>query len=201
MNSRYNINDKQANTRRLIIAPVFLLLIISESCKKFIKVDSPDTNISIQNVYENDATAASVLTGVYAQMARGFSPIDEAPGISIFAGLSADELKCFSTTDNTYFPFYTNNLSAENIGVSFWNKIYNYIYIANGAIEGLNKSQSLNPDINKQLLGEAHFIRAFSYFYLVNLYGGVPLGFNYKLQSQCDAFSISNRRCISTNYF
>ena len=49
------------------------------------------------------------------------------------------------------------------------------IFTINSAIEGLNKSSSLTPAIKQQLLGEALFMRAFCYFYLVNLYGDVPL--------------------------
>src|SRR5690606_14630823 len=36
-------------------------------------------------------------------------------------------------------------------------------------------SSSLSEGIRKRLEGEAKFVRAFSYFYLVNLYGDVPL--------------------------
>jgi hypothetical protein len=47
--------------------------------------------------------------------------------------------------------------------------------LTNSAIEGLNASKSLTPAVKQQLLGEAKFMRAFCHFYLVNLYGDVPL--------------------------
>ncbi len=37
------------------------------------------------------------------------------------------------------------------------------------------KSTSLNPHVKNQLMGEAKFMRGFCYFYLVNLFGDVPL--------------------------
>ena len=39
---------------------------MSSSCKKFVEVDAPVTSITGDNVYNNDATAIAVLTGIYA---------------------------------------------------------------------------------------------------------------------------------------
>jgi hypothetical protein len=47
--------------------------------------------------------------------------------------------------------------------------------MADSAIAGLNSATGLTPAVKIQLLGEAKFVRAFSYFYLVNLYGDCPL--------------------------
>src|SRR5690606_2304006 len=52
---------------------------------------------------------------------------------------------------------------------------YNTIYQCNAALEGLNVSGTVDDELKKQLEGEVLFIRAFTYFNLVNLYGGVPL--------------------------
>jgi hypothetical protein len=49
------------------------------------------------------------------------------------------------------------------------------VYKCNAAIDGLQKSTKLTPAVHQQLLGEAKFMRAFFYFYLVNLFGDVPL--------------------------
>ncbi len=53
--------------------------------------------------------------------------------------------------------------------------MYTTIFQINQVIEGLAGSTSLTPSVKQQLEGEAKFMRAFSYFYLVNLYGDVPL--------------------------
>jgi len=42
-------------------------------------------------------------------------------------------------------------------------------------IEGVSKSTTLTPAVSQQLLGEAKFMRAYCYFFLVNMYGDVPL--------------------------
>lgn len=42
-------------------------------------------------------------------------------------------------------------------------------------LKGLEGTNALTPAIKQQLTGEAKFIRAFCYFYLVNFFGDVPL--------------------------
>lgn len=49
------------------------------------------------------------------------------------------------------------------------------MYNVNATIEGAGKSTTLTKALKDQLLGEAYFTRAFFYFYLVNMYGNVPL--------------------------
>ncbi len=42
-------------------------------------------------------------------------------------------------------------------------------------IESLSNFSGLTLSVKQQLIGEAKFMRAFYYFYLVNLYGDAPL--------------------------
>jgi len=55
-----------------------------------------------------------------------------------------------------------------------WVNAYNYIYQANAILAGMQGNR-FTPSIAGQITGEAEFIRAFWYFYLVNEYGDVPL--------------------------
>jgi hypothetical protein len=47
--------------------------------------------------------------------------------------------------------------------------------MANSVLEGLSNSEQLSEETLSMAEGQARFIRAFTYFYLVNLYGDVPL--------------------------
>ncbi len=55
-----------------------------------------------------------------------------------------------------------------------WRDLYGNIYRANYAIKNL-ETTTLSTSLKNQLLGEAKFWRAWSYFYLVNFFGDVPL--------------------------
>ena len=168
------------------IPTIVLTLIIIQhiSCKKFVQVVSPDTNVSAVNVYNSDATAAAVLTGIYTNMSSSGFAYGGITSMSLYPGLSADELSVFANSNITYSYYYTNNLTSLNTGGSdFWSNIYPILYVINSAIAGLTNNSTLTPAVDQQLMGEATFMRAFCYFYLVNLYGDVPLvtGTNYNV--------------------
>ncbi len=94
--------------------------------------------------------------------------------ITALLGLSADEFALYPNLLQNLNETYTNSLSS-NFPLPLWSNLYSCIYQANSALEGLNKSTTLSVPIKNQLIGEAIFIRAFCNFYLVNIFGDVPL--------------------------
>ncbi len=159
---------------RLIITIGSLLLLPAFGCKKLVEVSSPVTSTSSANAYATDPTAAAVLTGIYTNISsKGI--FGGLSSTSLYLGLCADEFDFYPSAIN-FLPFYQNNLSNSNlVGGDFWSAIYPVIFTTNAAIEGLTNNSNLTPTVDQQLLGEAKFIRAFCYFYLVNIYGDVPL--------------------------
>lgn len=168
-------SDRQPKTRNVFLLSIFFLSLVMSSCKKFIEVDPPFNRLVAGNVYANDATAADVLTGMYATLSSRSSLTDSyIPSISLYAGLSADELNLFALNDAALVDYYRNDLSILT-GFTYWNDCYAMILRLNNAKEGLDASQTLNPAVKQQLLGEVLFLRSLFYFYLVNMYGEVPL--------------------------
>jgi hypothetical protein len=168
----------RVEVRNWILVVMLFLLASQSSCKKFIQVPPPAGTITENSVYTSDATAISVLTALYGTM--NSSPIQGAGSISMFAALSADEYTLNGgITSTSYLAYYRNELSQINptdaAGGEHWPVLYNFIFRCNAAIEGLNNSSNLTPIIKQQLLGEAKFLRAFFYFYLVNEFGDVAL--------------------------
>ena len=154
---------------------VLLLLNCISSCKKLVTVAAPITSVNSASVYTSDATAISVLTGMYTQMSQSITN-GGLTSSTFFPALSADEFVLYSGANNAiYTAYYTNNLSSTNVGADMWVPIYKMVFYCNSALEGLAGSSGLTPAIKQQLTGEAEFMRAFCYFYLVNLYGDVPL--------------------------
>lgn len=162
-----------------LLALIFLML--TTSCKKFIDATPPSNIIAQTMVYADDATAISVLNGIYTDMSQPTTNAGFAGrfGISVLAGLSADELTYFNGVSiPSLEDHFENNLrsnSAGSSGTELWSALYSFIYRCNAAIEGLNNSTTLTEKIKKQLLAEAKFLRSFFYFYLTSLYGDVPL--------------------------
>lgn len=158
------------------------LLFHSLGCKKLVEVDAPYTSVTSDNVYSTDATAIAVITGLYANMSGG-SFATGTGSLSVLSGLSADEYILLNT-EAQKGRFYTNKLSA-NTDQLLWQEFYKYLITINTAIEKLSVSNTLTPSVKQQLTGETKFLRAFYYFYLVNLYGDVPLVLtsNYQVTS------------------
>lgn len=177
---------KQYYTSTYIVLLFSWTLVLStSSCTKLVEVNPPITGPNAESVYKEDATAIGVLTGIYTKISSSYFPSVNMLSISLFTGLSADELSIIDGIGQPFRPYYTNSLSATNVGIDFWNNIFTILFSVNSATEGLNNTTTLTPEIKKQLLGEAKFMRAFCYFYLVNLYGNVPIvtTTNYKVNS------------------
>lgn len=151
---------------------MFLLL----ACNKLIEVpDNASGQIVTSQVFSDSANATEGVIGLYTTGTLGGWYPD------IYAGLGADELLSNSTVAlNT--AFYEDSLTAGGPGgvsastTTFWTKYYSSdaIYRANAALEGLAADNQLSTPVRNQLVGECKFIRAFYYFYLVNLFGDVP---------------------------
>jgi len=157
---------------------LLLLSLFSAGCKKLIDIEGPETSLNSKDVYNNDATALGVVTSIYTQLSQGgLAGPGELVSLSCMAGLSSDELEYFPLAgDLTLSVYYQNKLNNDNNGsYSYWGSSYQRLFVVNAAIEGLSTSTGINPSLKKQLLGEVKFMRAFYYFYLVNLYGDVPL--------------------------
>lgn len=174
---RQKILFNSSNITLLFLSAFFLM--IQTSCKKLVEVAPPITQVTGTNVYNTDATAIAVLTGIYSSMSQG-SIYTGNSSLSLYAGLSADELSLYagvpSSSVLTYYyknSLYVNSTSAA--GTEFWTPNYTFIFLCNSAIAGLTAANGLTPSVQQQLLGESYFMRAFYYFYLVNLYGDVAM--------------------------
>jgi starch-binding outer membrane protein, SusD/RagB family len=161
-----------------LIIPLVLLTILSllSSCKKFIEIDNPKDQVVSELVFSNDAAANSAIAGMYSNMMSNAYFFANG-GITISAGLSADEIyNRITSGDETHF--YQNSVSPSDefiLNTKLWSAAYKTIYHANAIIEGLQKASGLTSSVKSQLMGEAKFIRGFQYFYLINLFGDIPL--------------------------
>jgi hypothetical protein len=169
---------------RLVLS-VYLILLGVTGCSKLVEVPGPTDSVTDANAFSDDGTAIAVMNGLFADMGASGSPYSGGTNnISYLTALSADELTLYSGANNvSRSNYYYNDLKQNglnNSGAEQWRPIYNMVFRCTAVLEGLNSdhANSLNPAVKNQLMGEARFLRAFSYFYLVNLYGDVALVFS-----------------------
>ncbi|MCW2498310.1 RagB/SusD family nutrient uptake outer membrane protein [Jatrophihabitans sp.] len=167
-----NILKINSSVIRLLVCTA-ALIIPATGCKKFLDVPLPTDQIAAQGVFDNDVSVAAVATGIFFDMVNN-SYVAGGSGIGFCSGLYTDELTSIQTNPLGFtIPFYTDNITDANTAGT-WSGLYRQISSCNIAIEGINGSKALIVNKN-QYLGEIYATRAWLYFNLVNLYGGVPL--------------------------
>lgn len=126
------------------------------SCKKFVELGAPPTQILFEDAFKTDASAQSTILGLYSS---GTSATGIILNSTILSGLSADDLQ-YNSTDAVLQEFANNALTNTNSTVAnFWASYYGFVKNCNNAISGLTASTSLTPGVKNQLLGEAKFMR------------------------------------------
>lgn len=155
-----------------LISGVFAL----NSCKRYLDVPPPRTSLNDELVFQDDKTADAAMAGLYSTM-NGFNSSFANSNGNFYPSFSADDFR--PSSSGSADEFVENSLTPSNGTVSsLWSEPYSLIYHANAVIEGVTGSKTLSAAKSTQLLGEAKFLRAFFYFYLVNYFGDVPLILN-----------------------
>ena len=182
---RYTILSTPFRKQYLLLLLAGLLL---SGCKKFLELPPPVNELVSDVVFDNDASATAAVIGIYADMANSTVPNQfTESGISLYAGMCADEIKFYSP--GVKQEFVNNQITEINhayISSNFWDRAYKFIYTANLCMEGLTRSTKVSSNVKTMLMGECKFIRAFCFFHLVNLFGDVPLTVvsDYKVTSE-----------------
>ncbi|MFZ6014064.1 MAG: RagB/SusD family nutrient uptake outer membrane protein, partial [Bacteroidota bacterium] len=125
--------------------------------------------------------AAKLVTGVYHSLLQGDSwgngDVHGFAFISVTSIISDDADKGSTASDQAVpvgdidnFTLTPTNKFCETL----WSGHYNSIGAANQALAALDKA-SIDEALKNQLAGEVRFLRAYLYFNLVRMYGGVPL--------------------------
>jgi starch-binding outer membrane protein, SusD/RagB family len=163
------------------IIPVIMVLLAATGCKKFVDVPLPIDQIPTTVVFSDDTKASTAVRGLYSAMiggTGGLFAINQAfsGGISLYAGLSSDEL--ITTSSSLDVQGFASNQVLSNSSINYSNlygPLYVYIYQANALLAGLDASKGVTAAGKTQLTAETRCLRAMFYFYLVNMYDSVPI--------------------------
>lgn|SRR5690606_2503778 len=158
---------------RILTLLIAIFSIMQVACDDFVVIDQPRTEITRLSVFSESTTAEAAVVDLYVSIRDGFGG-GSLGAITAVTALSSDELELFDVS-NDYVAVANNEVTENNsIMESIWGSAYSVVYKANAILEGLEVS---NIDVTQKdrFKGEALFVRALSYFYLVNLWGDVPL--------------------------
>ncbi|MDR1809305.1 MAG: RagB/SusD family nutrient uptake outer membrane protein [Prevotella sp.] len=152
-------------TNLLAIKPVLILLLAGAFTACSLEEELYDTSTISDITTAEDLNA--LIEGCYSEFdaPNGF----KSHGYYMLT-VTADDV---TTDDDLAAPYGLKTYTGANTD-TFWGVLYRTVRHTNTAIAEAKKldipAETLAP-----LVGEAYFLRAFSYYYLVRLYGGVPL--------------------------
>lgn len=159
---------------------LLILVIPGLSCEKLIEIDDPIDTITTREVFIGDSEAKAVMAGVYSTMINGWPRTHFSSGLTTLLGsVSSDDLDCFDFETSYGLSYFNTSkvLASDATSAIYWNTAYKVVYNANSILEGVaaSTSEKLTASMRTQLNAEAKFLRAFSFFYLTNFYGDLPL--------------------------
>jgi hypothetical protein len=142
------------------------LVVIVAGCKKLIDINLPTNELVKDKILLDSATANAAMLNPYALLEERIGP-----DLGKFLSVYTDEMSTVNSQE-----YSESRLTASNpINYNMWGFLYQVIYQCNDLLEQLSKPSLITPSQVKSMTGEASFLRAFCYFYLVNLYDRVPL--------------------------
>jgi starch-binding outer membrane protein, SusD/RagB family len=148
---------------------IFILIGAGISCEEQL-MEKPLSNLAPENFYNNGEEGINSVNACYQSMKDNF--ISRSYGINMFLDNSND----FNNGAARQFgEFHNSTLSSNNTHIiNMWTRFYTTIGACNITI-GRMENSDIEDEIKNRIIGEAKFIRALNYFYLVRLWGPVPL--------------------------
>ncbi len=150
---------------------MILLTILLVGCTKLTNVDGPPNRFD--NPFQSDETATGLILGIYEKNMERQCLFNGH--MSRYGGLRSTEfaLRIVSGDDGD---FQLLQLKPNNRVLGFlWLPAYECIARCNLVLHELPGAKDVSESLKPILLGEAYFLRALSYFYLVNLFDSIPL--------------------------
>src|SRR4051812_19378506 len=154
---------------------IFSGLIAATGCKKFLEEHDP-SNLTTDNYYTIPDHAEAAIAAAYSNtrfiggtagiFANNFQMLDAVTGtVKTETGQNTDLNNLLGLAYN-----------GDNVFVrNWWNGLYGVIAQTNLVLEKVPGINPMDEAQKNKILSEAKFLRAWSYFYLVRLFGDVPL--------------------------
>ena len=151
-------------------------LIACLSCEKDFLEKSPIVGTTEGNFYKTEGDAIAAVNAAYASMQFQLSPAghfrwfwgDIMSDDAVKGGSGDNDVNDLLQLETFKGPANTDLLEAE------WGADYEGIYRANVVLEKV-PGIDMDANLKARILGEAKFIRAWNFYNLVTLFGGVPL--------------------------
>jgi len=164
----FHINSYKLKVATLAVTALPLVGLVS-SCKKDFLVAAPELNLPDQDAFANPTRILGQVNGLYVSLKSGSFL---GGRYEIYNDIRAEEFTNRLSNNVTGYDVYggTNN-STNTYIASFWSQGYLTINRVNLFLRGIETNSTvLTPALNANYIGEAKFIRALSYFSLIQIF-------------------------------
>lgn len=146
-------------------------LLFHTSCKDTFFEKYPTDSMTVENYMNNTKEIQTVLYAAYAAMRGTF-----ANSIVYIGDLPTDNAYDYKLNNSTAnIALHESTVDSQNTIISgLWYACYQIINRCNLVISNMDKVVSTPVEYN-QLVGEAKFLRAYTYYVMVRVWGDVPL--------------------------
>lgn len=141
------------------------LLVVLPSCKDIL-TEEPTSFLTPGTFPANEKDAIAATNAAYSRLYGSI--------ISFYYAFTPSDVSFQGRHNTRPVSYFTNLTSLNGDAVVMWQQNYQGIARANTVI-GLVPEVDMNTDLRARLVAEAKFLRAFYYFELVRVYGGVPI--------------------------
>lgn len=155
-----------------IILLVSALLTFS-ACESFLE-EEPFNTVDPATLFQDGPGALAAVNATYKMMSRNqdsygrdFLFVSEEPTEMVTTRRDASDDR--GRLDNWLWD------KSHGFLAPVWTEAYAVINAANGVIENVPLIEGMDPTLQARIVGEAKFLRAFNYFVLVRMWGGVPI--------------------------
>jgi len=177
--------------KKYIVATGALVAITSTACKKTFFNRPPEDSPTVGTYYQTTAQVQGSTAILYAAPWFGLN----GKAFLAIGDLQSGNAICYAGTDGAFDAFRNFSQGNATQGVqSAWNSLYTVVAQANALLNNLPTAApaSVPKDVVNNALGEAHVMRAAAYFYLVRIFGNVPIITNPTSQ-------VNNYQTVNTN--
>jgi hypothetical protein len=135
--------------------------------------ETPPGQLAPDNFYHTESDFDAAVIGAYQPLFQGYSAFDFHPPILVGSG-AEDVTTRPQKTDGKAFDEFTETPDNDLLNTC-WTMCYHCIQNCNGILGNISNAQSFPADKLNAYQGQAKFLRALCYFYLVRWFGNVPL--------------------------
>lgn len=160
---------------------VFVLLLITTSCKDEFLAEVPKTSLTTDVYYKTEAGFEDLVRSCYPLLRnihQNNSRLMALQGTDIFTSQSGWNPSAVNGKENlpNFWDVYDNRFNAANGDIqSFWTLIYAEIARANTVISRADGIITMAAALKDTRISEAKFLRALSLFYAVQTWGDIPM--------------------------